>query len=151
MAKAVIKKELSVGEVAARSGLAVSAIHFYESKGLIKSARNNANHRRYPRDVLRKLGVIGVAQRAGIPLREISEALATLPDEGKVTAEQWSRLASLWREDLDERIDRLTRLRDTIGYCIGCGCLSVKDCSLMNANDKLAEEGAGARLLDPNS
>jgi len=140
---------LSVGEVAARSGLAVSAIHFYESKNLIRSWRNDGNHRRFPRDVLRKLAVIKVAQRAGIPLKEISKALATIPNEGKVTAQQWSRLARNWKADLDDRIERLTRLRDTLGYCIGCGCLSVKDCQLMNPNDELGLKGSGPRLLDP--
>ena len=140
---------LSVGDVAGRSGLAVSAIHFYESKGLIKSWRNKGNHRRYPRDVLRKLAVIKVAQRAGIPLKEISDALATIPNEGKVTAHHWSRLAKQWRASLDDRIDRLTRLRDTLGYCIGCGCLSVKDCELMNPEDKLGRKGPGPQLLDP--
>ena len=140
---------LSVGDIAARSGLAVSAIHFYESRGLIKSWRNKGNHRRFARDVLRKLAVIKVAQRAGIPLREISDALATIPNEGKVTAHDWSRLAKQWRARLDDRIERLTRLRDTLGYCIGCGCLSVKDCELMNPDDKLACKGPGPQLLDP--
>ena len=113
------KTLLSVGDVAARSGLAVSAIHFYESRGLIKSWRNEENHRRFPRDVLRKLAVIKVAQRAGIPLKEISNALATIPNEGRVTTHDWSRLAKQWRARLDDRIGRLTRLRDTLGYCIG--------------------------------
>ena len=144
------KRDLSVGEVAARSGLAVSAIHFYEQKGLIKSWRNNGNHRRYPREVLRKLAVIKVAQRTGIPLSEISNALATIPNEGKVTAQHWNRLASEWRSELDDRINRLIRLRDMLGYCIGCGCLSVTDCQLMNKDDKLSETGAGPRLLDPD-
>ena len=143
------KKELSVGEVAARSGLAVSTIHFYESKGLIQSRRNQGNHRRYPRDVLRRLAVINVAQLAGIPLKEIKEALATIPNEGKITAQHWGRLAKGWRADLNDRIERLTGLRDTLGDCIGCGCLSLKDCSLMNADDILARDGAGARILDP--
>ncbi|MHA1566810.1 MAG: redox-sensitive transcriptional activator SoxR, partial [Alphaproteobacteria bacterium] len=141
---------LSVGEVAARGGIAVSAIHFYESKGLIESWRNNRNHRRYPRGVLRRLSVIKVAQRAGIPLREIKEALATLPNENNVTAGDWSKLATEWRADLDDRINRLTRLRESLGDCIGCGCLSVKECELMNADDKLSEQGSGPRLLDPD-
>lgn len=144
-----ITKELSVGQVSERSGLPVSTIHFYEEKGLIASERNSANHRRYKRDVLRKLAVINVAQRAGIPLREIADALETIPNQGKVTAGHWKRLATEWKVDLNDRIDRLTRLRDLIGYCIGCGCLSVKDCAMMNSKDKLGDEGAGARLLDP--
>lgn len=146
-----VKKELTVGDVAARSGLAVSTIHFYETKGLIRSQRNQGNHRRYQRDVLRRLAVINVAQLAGIPLREIKEALATIPHDGKVTEKHWSRLARLWRANLDDRIDRLTGLRDTLEECIGCGCLSVKDCALMNEDDKLGRQGSGARILDPKT
>ncbi len=143
------KMELSVGAVSSRSGLSVSTIHFYESKGLIESTRNSSNHRRYPRSVLRRLAVIKVAQMAGVPLREIKDALGTLPDETRVNAKDWSKLAKNWRADLDDRIDRLTRLRDTMAYCIGCGCLSVTDCELMNSEDKLSKEGSGPRLLDP--
>lgn len=140
---------LSVGAVSIRSGLTVPTIHFYESKGLIESSRNPSNHRRYPRSVLRRLAVIKVAQLAGVPLREVKEALDTLPNEAKITAKDWKKLAANWQSDLNDRIDRLTRLRDTIGYCIGCGCLSVTDCELMNAGDKLSAEGSGPRLLDP--
>lgn len=144
------KQELSVGDVARRSGLAVSAIHFYESKGLISSTRNNGNHRRYARGVLRKLAVIKVAQRVGIPLKEIKDAMQALENDRTVTAKDWRDLAERWRGDLDQRIEQLIRMRDTIGYCIGCGCLSVDDCELMNPQDKLGEDGPGAHFLDPN-
>lgn len=143
------KQELSVGDVAKRSGLAVSAIHFYEAKGLISSRRNNGNHRRYARGVLRKLAVIKVAQRVGIPLKEIKEAMQALENDRTVTAKDWSDLAERWQDDLNQRIEQLIRMRDTIGYCIGCGCLSVDDCELMNPQDTLADDGPGAHFLDP--
>lgn len=144
-----IHKELSVGEVAARSGLAVSAIHFYESKGLISSRRNAGNQRRYHRDVLRRVAIIKVAQRTGIPLASIHEALKTLPETRAPTATDWRRLSASWRQELDERIGRLTQLRDQLDHCIGCGCLSMDDCPLRNPWDELGKEGAGPRLLDP--
>lgn len=143
-------RTLSVGQVAARSGLSVSAIHFYESKGLIHSRRNAGNQRRYTRDVLRRLAVIRVAQRTGIPLAHIGEALATLPDARTPTKADWQRLSAHWREDLDARIERLTRLRDQLTGCIGCGCLSLDSCPLRNPHDRLAEQGSGPQLLDPD-
>ena len=146
---AVIGKELSVGEVAARSGVAVSAIHFYEAKGLIRSRRNHGNQRRYPRGILRLVAVIKVAQRIGMPLATVREALATLPNGRTPTAAEWRRLSAAWQRDLDDRIERLTRLRDSLTGCIGCGCLSLKACPLRNPGDKLREEGCGPRLLDP--
>lgn len=142
--------ELSVGAVSSRSGLTVATIHFYESKDLIESTRNSSNHRRYPRSVLRRLSVIKIAQMAGIPLREIKETLDTLPSEANVTANDWKRLATHWQSVLNDRIDRLTMLRDTLGYCIGCGCLSISNCELMNPGDTLSQEGSGPRLLDPS-
>src|ERR1700678_3233221 len=117
--------ELTVGEVAARSGVAVSTLHFYESKGLIKSSRNPGNQRRYAREVLRRVAVIKVAQRTGIPLASIRTALKALPAERTPTSEDWKKLSARWREELDNRIERLTRLRDQLGHCIGCGCLSL--------------------------
>jgi MerR family redox-sensitive transcriptional activator SoxR len=144
-----ISKELTVGEVAKRSGVAVSTLHFYEAKGLIRSWRNAGNQRRYPREVLRRVAVIKVAQRTGIPLASIRSALATLPEGRTPNAEDWGRLSRCWREELDDRIARLTRLRDQLDGCIGCGCLSLGVCPLRNPWDKLAEEGAGPRLLDP--
>jgi MerR family redox-sensitive transcriptional activator SoxR len=142
-------RELSVGEVAERAGVAVSTLHFYEAKGLIRSRRNAGNQRRYTRDVLRRVAVIKVAQRAGIPLARIRAALATLPDERTPNAADWARLSAAWREELDSRIARLTRLRDQLDDCIGCGCLSIERCPLRNPFDRLAEEGPGPRLLDP--
>lgn len=144
-----IHKELTVGEVAARSGVAVSTIHFYESKGLIKSRRNAGNQRRYARDVLRRVAVIKVAQRVGIPLASIGEALATLPEGRTPTAKDWSKLSARWKEELDDRIARLTQLREQLNQCIGCGCLSLEHCRLRNPLDELSDQGAGPVLLDP--
>jgi MerR family redox-sensitive transcriptional activator SoxR len=144
-----IRKELSVGEVAARSGVAVSAIHFYEARGLIRSRRNPGNQRRYPREVLRLVAVIKVAQRIGIPLAMIRDALATLPHGRTPTARDWRKLSAVWKRGLDERIERMMRLRDSLTGCIGCGCLSLKVCPLRNPKDRLAEQGPGPRLLDP--
>ncbi len=140
---------LTVGQVAERSGLAVSAIHFYETRGLIQSWRNGANHRRYAQAVLRRLAVIKVAQRTGIPLKDIAEAMDRLPGERPVSAADWRKLSTWWKDDLDDRIERLQRLRDGLDDCIGCGCLSLKKCRLMNPDDQLADTGAGARILDP--
>ncbi len=142
-------KELTVGEVARRSGVAVSTLHFYESKGLIKGWRNQGNQRRYPREVLRRVAVIKVAQRTGIPLESIRKALSELPDGRTPTADDWGRLSQIWRADLDDRIQRLVRLRDQLDGCIGCGCLSLGVCPLRNPWDKLGEQGPGPRLLDP--
>ena len=147
----MLNKELSVGQLAARSGVAVTALHFYEAKGLIKSNRNAGNQRRYPRDVLRRVVVIKIAQRLGIPLATIGEALRTLPDERAPNVHDWERLSALWREDLDERINKLVLLRDKLNGCIGCGCLSMEACPLRNQDDKLAEHGPGAQLLEPTT
>lgn len=144
-----INRELTVGEVARRSGVAVSTLHFYETKGLLRSNRNRGNQRRYPREVLRRVAVIKVAQRAGIPLATIREALAALPDGRTPTADDWAALSARWRDELTSRIERLARLRDQLDGCIGCGCLSTKHCPLRNPYDELAAEGAGPRLLDP--
>jgi MerR family redox-sensitive transcriptional activator SoxR len=142
--------ELTVGEVAARSGVAVSTLHFYESAGLIESRRNQGNQRRYPREVLRRIAVIRVAQRTGIPLAEIREAMAALPNRRTPTSADWKKLSARWRADLNDRIDRLVRLRDQLDGCIGCGCLSLEACPLRNPWDKLAAQGPGPRLLDPD-
>jgi MerR family transcriptional regulator, redox-sensitive transcriptional activator SoxR len=143
-------RELTVGEVAARSGVTVSALHFYESKGLIKSWRNSGNQRRYAREVLRRVAVIKVAQRTGIPLAAIRKALQALPGERTPTAEDWKNLSAAWRAELKDRIDRLQRLRDQLDGCIGCGCLSLGVCPLRNPFDKLSAQGPGPRLLDPD-
>lgn len=144
-----LKRELTVGEVAERSGVAVSTLHFYETKGLIRSNRSRGNQRRYPRGVLRRVAVIKVAQRTGIPLSEIQSTLSVLPEDRPLTAEDWARLSVAWRHQLDERIAKLTALRDHLTGCIGCGCLSMRDCPLRNPDDVLGTEGAGPRLLDP--
>lgn len=144
-----IGKELTVGEVALRSGVAVSAIHFYEAKGLIRSRRNTGNQRRYARDVLRRVAVIKVAQRIGIPLASILEALSALPEKRTPTLADWNQLSERWRAELDDRIAKLTRLRDQLSDCIGCGCLSIEACKLRNPLDELSEQGPGPRLLDP--
>lgn len=141
--------ELSVGEVAKRTGVAVSALHFYESKGLIHSVRNSGNQRRYSRDVLRRVSIIKVAQRLGIPLAMIHEGLAALPKDHKASAEDWRRLSEKWREELDGRIQKMTKLRDELDGCIGCGCLSLGVCPLRNPWDRLGRQGPGPRLLDP--
>lgn len=142
-----VGRPLTVGEVARRSGVAVSALHFYEAKGLIRSARNAGGQRRYARDVLRRVAVIKVAQRIGIPLAGIAAALASLPQERTPTKADWARLSRLWRGELDDRIAQLTRLRDQLDDCIGCGCLSMDACRLRNPGDALAEQGSGPRRL----
>ncbi len=140
-------RELTVGEVASRSGIAVSAVHFYEAQGLIHSWRSAGNQRRYPRGVLRRIAVIKVAQKAGVPLREIAQALADLPGGRPPTATDWARMSKRWQEELQTRIDRLSSLRDLLGDCIGCGCLSLEVCPLRNPDDQLGKKGPGARLL----
>jgi MerR family redox-sensitive transcriptional activator SoxR len=140
-------KVLTVGELAERSGVAVSAIHFYERKGLISAWRTRGNQRRYERAALRRLAVIKVAQLLGIPLAEIRARLAALPADRTPNKADWSRLAADWRAELDQRIAQLTRLRDRLDGCIGCGCLSVEDCPLRNPGDALAARGPGAHHL----
>jgi len=146
-----LQSELTVGEVAARSGLAVSAIRFYEEQGLIRSRRTAGNQRRYGRHVLRRLAVIKIAQRTGIPLAEIREALRTLPQERAPDAEDWRHLSAVWREELEQRIRHLMQLRDQLDDCIGCGCLSLEVCPLRNPGDALGDEGSGPRLLEPDN
>src|SRR3954471_20198222 len=128
--QAEFRRALTVGEVAERAGVAVSTLHFYETEGLITSWRNSGNQRRYAREVLRRVAVIKVAQRTGIPLKEIREALATLPEKRTPTSADWKKLSARWREQLNERIETLTRLRDQLDGCIGCGCLSIESCPL---------------------
>ena len=140
-------KELSVGEVAARAGVAVSALHFYERKGLIRSHRSAGNQRRYERDVLRRLAVIRLANELGIPLGRVADALRALPQGRTPTKEDWEALSSTWKDELDRRITLFTRLRDELTGCIGCGCLSTDRCPLFNADDRLAREGAGPRRI----
>ena len=139
---------LTVGEVAERSGVAISAIHFYETKGLIHSVRSAGNQRRFSRAELRRIAVIKVAQRAGISLREIRDALATLPAGKTISARDWTRLSKRWRDDLDQRIMRLTALRNQLGDCIGCGCLSLASCPMRNPGDVAGEDGPGPRFIE---
>ncbi|MGP4054035.1 redox-sensitive transcriptional activator SoxR [Mycobacterium sp. 4D054] len=139
--------ELTPGEMSVRSGVSVSALHFYERAGLITSRRTGGNQRRYSRDTLRRVAFIRMSQRLGIPLARIREALATLPSDRVPTSKDWARLSAGWRQDLDQRILHLQRLRDNLAGCIGCGCLSLKVCALANPGDMLAEEGPGAARL----
>jgi MerR family redox-sensitive transcriptional activator SoxR len=141
---------LTVGEVARRSGVAVSALHFYEARGLIRSIRNRGNQRRFPRAVLRRVAIIKVAQRTGLSLDTIGTALSSIPADEPVPDAAWRRLSAAWKAELDARIARLTALRDQLGECIGCGCLSLRKCWLRNPLDVLSEEGSGPRLLDPD-
>ena len=140
-------KLYSVGEVARRSGVATSALRFYEDHGLIHSERNESGHRRYHADVLRRVSFIRTAQRVGLSLAEIGEALASLPDNRTPNAKDWDRLASSWRPRLDEHIAVMTRLRDQLDECIGCGCLSLSSCGLWNPGDVAATLGSGPRYL----
>ncbi|WP_037857201.1 MULTISPECIES: redox-sensitive transcriptional activator SoxR [unclassified Streptomyces] len=139
--------ELTVGQLAARSGAAVSALHFYESKGLITSRRTSGNQRRFSRDALRRVAFVRAAQRVGIPLATVREALAELPEERTPTRDDWARLSRAWRYELDERIRQLNRLRDHLTDCIGCGCLSLDSCVLSNPDDVFGERRSGSRLL----
>jgi MerR family redox-sensitive transcriptional activator SoxR len=145
-----IRRPLTVGEVAERSGVAISAVRFYEAEGLIQSTRNAGNQRRFARETLRRVAVIKVAQRLGIPLASIREALKSLPEGRTPTADDWNRLSARWRAELDARIEKLQQLRNQLSTCIGCGCLSLKDCPLRNPLDSLSQQGAGPQLLDPN-
>ena len=138
---------LSVGELARRSGVPVSTVHFYEAQGLISGWRTDGNQRRYPREVLRRVALIRTAQAVGISLADVATALASLPTDSAPSRADWSRLSAAWRDQLDERIAQLTRLRDTRDDCIGCGCLSIDRCRLRNPADRLAAEGAGPRRL----
>lgn len=138
---------LSIGEIARRSGVAASALRFYEEQGLISSRRTAGNQRQYLRSTLRRIAFVQAAQRVGLQLSEIKAALNSLPDDRNPTRADWSRLSRTWRRRLDQRIAELEQLRDNLDSCIGCGCLSLQRCGLYNKNDKLAEEGPGARLL----
>ena len=137
----------SVGKVAGRCGVKISTLHFYEEKGLISSWRNQGNQRRYNKDVLRRISVIKAAQKVGISLEEIKTALSSLPGNRTPDTRDWEVLARYWRRGLDARITKLERLRDSLTGCIGCGCLSMKNCPIYNADDKLAKDGPGPVLL----
>ena len=141
-------EELTIGELAARSGVPSSALRFYESAGLIASRRTSGNQRRYERAVLRRVAVIQAGKAAGIPLERIRIALATLPDERTPTRRDWERLSRGWRDELDRRIATLAALRERLTGCIGCGCLSLQRCALFNPADEAAALGGGAHYLE---
>ena len=138
---------LTPGELANRSGVAISALHFYEREGLITSRRTSGNQRRYARDTLRRVAFTRMSQRLGIPLARVRSALATLPTDRVPTSKDWAKLSAGWRQELDDRILHLQRLRDNLAECIGCGCLSLRSCALFNPGDVLAEQGPGAVRL----
>ena len=140
-------RELSVGQLSARSGVAVSALHFYEAEGLITSRRTAGNQRRFTRDTLRRVAFIRASQRVGLPLKTIKDALSRLPGNRTPTRSDWTRLSESWRADLDERIRLLEDLRDQLDGCIGCGCLSIDRCRLYNPADVRGQEGPGPRRL----
>lgn len=136
---------LKPGQIADRAGVAVSALHYYEALGLIRSRRTAGDRREYRRDTLRVLAFIRASQRVGIRLDRIKEALDGLPDEGIPTKRDWARISREWHDDLTERIEHLTALRDRFSNCIGCGCLSLKSCPYSNPDDILGADGQGAR------
>jgi MerR family redox-sensitive transcriptional activator SoxR len=141
---------LTISEFAARAGVATSALRYYEARGLVAPERTAGNQRRYRRAQLRRVAFIRTAQTVGLTLDEIAEALADLPNQRVPTSADWERLSTHWHDRLNERIRLLEQMRDQLGECIGCGCLSATNCSLLNGDDTLSKEGAGARLLiDP--
>ena len=143
--------ELSIGEVAARSGVAPSALRFYERQCLIASTRTDGNQRRYERAVLRRIALIQAGRAAGVPLADIRTALAGLPTSRTPSRKDWERLSNRWRDDLDARIATLQALRERLTTCIGCGCLSIDQCDLLNPDDEAAGQGAGAHYLRKDS
>ena len=143
----VMERELTIGALSRRSGVAPSALRYYEAEGLIRATRTPSGQRRYPRDTLRRVGFVRVAQQVGLRLDEIREALASLPDGRTPTAEDWARLSAAWRPRIDAQIAMLERLRDRLHQCIGCGCLSLHSCRLVNPDDAAARRGPGPRRL----
>lgn len=144
-----LANHLTIGQVADRSGVPHTALRFYEERDLISSERTAGNQRRYPRSVLRRIAFIRSAQRVGLSLEDIADAMATLPRDHAPTKADWARLSRQWQDELDARIDALQRLRDSLTSCIGCGCLSLRSCGLMNTDDQLAAFGPGAPRLKP--
>ena len=140
---------LTIGQVAERTGVATSALRYWEELGLVSSVRTTGNQRRYERATIRRVSFIRAAQRVGLSLEEIAASLSTLPDSRTPTASDWARLSRSWRPRLDEQIRRIERLRDQLDSCIGCGCLSLRTCALNNPSDVLAEHGPGPVLLEP--
>jgi MerR family redox-sensitive transcriptional activator SoxR len=144
-----VSHELTIGELSGRSGVSQSALRFYEREGLITARRTDGNQRRYPSVTLRRVALVQAGKAAGIPLERIRAALDTLPAGRTPTKRDWERLSSTWRRELDERIDTLTAIRTRLTTCIGCGCLSLRTCALLNRDDVAAAEGPGARYLSP--
>ncbi|MEU3711272.1 redox-sensitive transcriptional activator SoxR [Streptomyces catenulae] len=142
-----LAKELTVGEVSDRSGVPASTLRYYDREGLIHSRRTGGNQRRYARDTLRRVAFIRASQRVGIPLAEIREALRLLPEGRTPTEEDWSQVSERWRSELARRIDLLLRLQSKLTDCVGCGCLSLEKCALVNPCDVLGEVGPGAGAL----
>jgi MerR family redox-sensitive transcriptional activator SoxR len=139
--------ELTVGQLAERSGVAVSALHFFERQGLLTSRRTAGNQRRYRRDALRRVAFIRIAQRVGIPLKEVGAILALLPDNRTPTREDWKRVSACWQAELDRRMKHLQQLRNDFTDCVGCGCMSIDRCPLINPDDMLGHTGTGPRRL----
>lgn len=142
---------LTVGEIARRSGVAVSAIHFYERKGLIAAHRTGGNQRRFDRSVLRRIALIKVAQQIGVPLSEVSDQLSVLPADRAPDHDDWHKIATRWSGELNRRIRMLEAMRDSLDGCIGCGCLSMTRCAVINPDDRLGEVGQGPVALAEKS
>jgi MerR family redox-sensitive transcriptional activator SoxR len=142
-----VARELTIGELSERSGVSQSALRFYERQGLIAARRTGGNQRRYPSVTLRRVALVQAGKAAGIPLERIREALDTLPDGRQPTKRDWERLSSTWCAELDERIATLESVRDRLTTCIGCGCLSLQTCRLLNPDDEAASLGGGAHYL----
>jgi MerR family redox-sensitive transcriptional activator SoxR len=142
-----MEHELSIGAVSERTGVAHSALRFYEAEGLIHATRSAGGQRRYPRDVLRRVSFIRIAQQVGLSLEEIRTALSSLPDNRTPNKHDWERLSTSWRPRLDAQIAMLERLRDRLTGCIGCGCLSLQACRLLNPGDEAASRGPGPRYI----
>lgn len=141
------EERIGIGALAERTGLSVSAIRYYETERLVSPTRNAGGHRRFLRGDVRRLSFVLIAQRLGFTIAEIRDALEELPEGRTPTAEDWSRISRDFRRELDARIAALTRLRDRLDGCIGCGCLSLESCSLYNPGDRAARRGAGPRYL----
>jgi MerR family transcriptional regulator, redox-sensitive transcriptional activator SoxR len=146
-----VADELSIGDLATRSGVSPSALRFYERQGLIQAERTSGNQRRYPRQILRRVALIQAGRAAGIPLQQIRAALETLPAGRTPTRRDWERLSRNWRTEIDQRIATLQAVRDRLTTCIGCGCLSIDRCTLLNPDDEAAALGPGAHYLHHDS
>jgi MerR family redox-sensitive transcriptional activator SoxR len=142
-----VEAELTIGELSRRTGVAPSALRFYQAEGLLRAGRSPGGQRRYPRDAIRRVSFIRVAQEVGLSLEEIRAALATLPQQRTPNSKDWERLSRSWRPRLDAQIAMLERLRDRLHGCIGCGCLSLRSCRLLNPDDRAGAQGAGPRYI----